>query len=148
MMKKHLSKELIAQISDHIEIFYNANPFVQLLKLGVYSIEEGSVTLYMTVASEHTNFYGIAHGGALMSIADTAMGATCLTCNKKVVTLSFNMNCIKALPEGQSLKAIGRIVHNGSRTMVCEADLIDNDDNLIAKATATFFVIGKFCSIE
>lgn len=147
-MKKQISQELIAQISEHIDLFYNANPFVQLLKLNVYSIEEGSVTLYMTVASEHTNFYGIAHGGSLMSIADTAMGATCLTCNKKVVTLSFNMNCIKALPEGQTVKAIGKVIHNGSRTMVCEADLIDNDNNIIAKASGTFFVIGQFCPIE
>lgn len=147
-MKKRLNPDLVAQISDHIDIFYNANPFVQLLKITVYSIEEGSVTLAMNIASEHTNFYGIAHGGALMSIADTAMGATCLTCNKKVVTLAFNMNCIKALPEGHTVRAIGKVIHNGSRTLVCEADMIDDNDNLIAKASGTFFVIGDFCKTE
>lgn len=147
-MKKKLDEKTFTAVCKRIENFYEENPYVQLLKLNVESIEEGEVALVVEVEDKHTNFYGIAHGGMLMSVADTAMGATCLSCNKKVVTLSFSMNFIKAMPTGSKIKAIGKVLHNGSRTMMCETELFNEEGIVIGKASGSFFVMGEFVTVE
>lgn len=147
-MAKHLDPAIFFEVEEHIRNFYDDNPYVQMLRLGLGDIQEGLVELTLNVENHHTNFYGIAHGGALMSVADTAMGAACLSCNKKVVTMSFNMNFIKAIPEGKAMKAIGRVLHNGSRTMACEVELWDEDGRLLSKGNGSFFVMGEFIPVN
>lgn len=125
--------------------FYARNPFVKELGIELAYIEEGSVTLAMAVKdSYHVNAYGVAHGGALMSLADTAMGASCLSLNKKVVTLEFNINCIKAVPHGKTVLAQGKILHNGKQTIVAECEIVDDNATLYAKARGSFYVLDKF----
>ena len=138
-----MSNTVLKKITDVLQEFYRQNPYVELLKISIDEVKAGQVVLGMDIEKFHTNFYELSHGGALMSLADTAMGAACLSCNKKVVTLSFDMNFIKGAPLGTEIKAIGRVIHNGSRTMVCETDMINEDGELLCKATGTFFVVGK-----
>ena len=139
-----MTKTINEDFSAHLNSFYNNNPYVQLLGIQIEKIEFGSVTLSMAADSKLSNFYRIAHGGALASLADTAMGATCLSVNKKVVTQSMNMYYIKAVPEGTLLHACGRVVHNGRKTLVCETEIVDGDGNVCCKASANFFVIGSY----
>ncbi len=138
-----MSNTVLKKITDVLQEFYKQNPYVGLLKISIDEVKAGRVVLGMDIEKFHTNFYELSHGGALMSLADTAMGAACLSCNKKVVTLSFDMNFIKGAPLGTEIKATGRVIHNGSRTMVCETDMINEDGELLCKATGTFFVVGK-----
>lgn len=126
---------------------YNANPFVRLLQMKLVKFEPGFVILEMPIVKEtHTNLHGIAHGGALASLADTAMGAVCATFDKKVVTLSMNMNYLKPAPAEELVRAVARTVHNGRSTVVAEAELLNCDDILLAKTSGTFFVVGNFSS--
>ena len=117
---------------------------MQYLHMEVLHLAEGKARLGLQVVHEHTNVYKIAHGGVLMSLADTAMGAACLSCRKRVVTLDFHMNFIKAVPTGQTVVARGTVIHNGARTMVCTAELVDEAGMLFARADGTFFVTGHF----
>ncbi len=124
--------------------FYHDNPFLQYLHIDVTSIEWGRVRLDMDVKHEHTNVYGIVHGGVTMTMADTAMGAACLACNKRVVTLDCTLNFIRAIPEGLHAYALGKVIHNGEHTMICEAEVYDEHDTLCVKTQATFFVLKEF----
>ena len=135
-------RKLADAVKKHILTFYEDNPFVQHLGMDVMHIEDGCVKIGLSVEHAYTNFYKIAHGGVLMSLADTAMVAACLSCNKKVVTLDFNMNMIKAVPEGRTLYAMAKIIHNGARTMVASCDLFDGNDQLCATGRGTFFVMA------
>jgi len=139
-----MSEETKAKVQKHLLSFYDENPFVQYLHIDVTSIETGRVQLDMRIAHEHTNVYKISHGGVLMTMADTAMGAACLSKGKRVVTLEFGMNFLQAAPEGAAVTARGRVIHNGSRTMVCECDLLAEDGRLFGRTHGTFFVIGSF----
>lgn len=138
-----MTESIVNRLTKHLRLFYRDNPYVELLGIRVDNVEEGDVLLEMAVKRDHTNFYEMSHGGALMSLADTAMGAACLSYNKKVVTLSFNMSFIKGVPLGEKLIATGHVVHNGSRTMMCECELKNEDGKLFCKASGSFFVIGK-----
>lgn len=134
--------KISARVLEHLHNFYKENPYTELLGLAVEAVEYGKVTLSMQVENRLCNFYKIAHGGALLSMADTAMGATCLSVNKKVVTQALSNNFIKAAPEGTKLYAVGRVLHGGRRTMVCETEVKDAEGTLYCKATGNFFVIG------
>ena len=141
-----MEQEIQEDVEKYILSFYDDNPFVQYLHMDILNIGSGEVRLALQVVHEHTNVYKIAHGGVLMSMGDTAMGAACLSCRKRVVTLDFHMNFIRAVPTGQQVIARGRVVHNGSRTMVCECDLLDEAGQVFAKSGGTFFVSGHFAA--
>ena len=138
-----MEKALFNKLRNYILEFYESNPFVKMMDMQTVYIKEGDVCLKLEVKDEHTNFYHNAHGGVLMSMADTSMGAACLSCNKKVVTMACNMNFIKAIPSDSIIFATGRVIHNGSRTMVCNTMISDETGKTIATASATFFVIGQ-----
>jgi acyl-CoA thioesterase len=134
-------------LKDHVSKIYDRNPYIHLLQIRIVELEEGMAKLTMPVVTEHTNLYNVAHGGALASLADTAMGVACSTTGKKVLTLDMNMNFIRTAKSQEMISAVGRVIHNGTHTMVAETDIVDDMSNLILKARATFFVVGKF-SIE
>lgn len=137
-------EEISEQMKKNILSFYDNNPYVQHLQMTVMEAKPGLVKVIMPVATGiHTNAYQVAHGGALMSVADTAMGASCLTVNKKVVTIELNMNCMKAVPENTQIIAIGKILHDGTRTIIAECEIMDETGILYAKARGSFFVIKK-----
>ncbi len=83
-----------------------------------------------------------------MTMADTAMGAVCLIYNKKVVTISLGMEFMHAVPLTQRILTSAKVLHDGSRTMVCECEILSEEGKLFAKAHAVFYVIGKFVESE
>lgn len=135
----------LGRVKERLISTYERNPFIHLLQMEIAEASAGKVTLTMPVIQEiHTNLYGIAHGGSLASLADTAMGAACVSLGKKVVTLEMNMNFLHGAPVNSTVKAISTVVHGGSRTMVVECEVLDHEDTLLAKARGTFFVVGQF----
>lgn len=139
-----MKEEKEISLSEAIRTFYDKNPFVQHLDMQIDYIADGKTRLIMMVDDgKHVNFYGVAHGGALASLADTAMGSACLSVGKKVVTIEMNFNCIKPAPAGKVIVAEANILHNGNKTIVAEAEIRDEDGSLIVKARGTFFVIGQ-----
>jgi len=139
-----MTKRLLL-LKEHLHKTFRSNPFVDLLQISIVGLEEGMAKLIMPIiAAKHTNLFNVAHGGALASLADTAMGVACATTGKKVVTLDMNMNFIRAAEPQEAITAIGRIVHNGGSTIVAETDIVDGMSNLLLKARGTFFVTGTF----
>ncbi|WP_255449275.1 PaaI family thioesterase [Selenomonas caprae] len=122
--------------------FYHKNPFVEYLQAEVVPTADGGVQLELTVEAEHTNLYGIIHGGVLMSLADTAMGAAALTHNKKVVTMNLSMDFMHSVPMTTRLIATGTVLHDGRHTMTLESDIRNAEGKLFAKGHGTFYVLG------
>lgn len=132
-------------LRENLITIYDENPYINLLGISIRSVEEGKAELCMPVtAGKHTNLYNIAHGGALASLADSAMGIACATTGKKVVTLEMNMNFIKGASPQEAIIAIGQVIHNGKNTIIAEGDIVDSKKQLLAKARGTFFVTGEF----
>ncbi|WP_462331697.1 PaaI family thioesterase [Schwartzia sp. (in: firmicutes)] len=137
-------ERIVDSVRNKIGFFKGKNPMLETMGVDVTSFTYGEVRLDAEVTHNLTNIYGIAHGGLAMVLADTAMGGACLGCNKRVVTLSMNMNYLKALPEGTHVFAVGKVVHNGQHTMVCEADVIDEFGDVCLKAQGTFYVLKEY----
>ncbi len=131
-------------LENHLRSLYAENPFVNLLQMKIVEMSKGSITLNMPIENKHANLYKATHGGAIASLADTAMGLACATTGKKVVTLDMNLNYIRNVPIGDSLTAVANLIHNGSRTMVSETNIYNSEDKIVVAARATFFVTGTF----
>ena len=131
-------------VKDHIETFYNDNPMLEYMGITVTEFGWARVRLDANVKHDVTNVYHIAHGGLAFTLADTAMGGACLGCNKRVVTLDMTMNFIKAVPEGAHIYGVGEVIHNGKHTMVCVANVYDDEGDLVLKSQATFYVLKEF----
>lgn len=138
----------LTKLQEHIIEFYHKNPFTEFLRTAVVPTADGGVHLELTVEEEHTNLYGIIHGGVLMTLADTASGAACLALNKKVVTINLGMEFMHSVPLTKKIIARGRVLHDGRHTMACESEITDEDGKLYAKAHGTFYVLGKFIDDE
>lgn len=135
---------IVDSVRKKIDVFYSQNPMLETMGIQVTSFTFGEVRLDADVTHNLTNVYGIAHGGLAMVLADTAMGGACLGCNKRVVTLSMTMNYLKAIPEGTHIYSVGRVIHNGNHTMMCEADVIDEHGDVCLKTQGTFYVLKEY----
>ena len=132
-------------LQQYLRKIYSQNSFVNLLEMKLIHVEPGNAILSMPIdPAKHTNLYNVAHGGALASLADTAMGVACASLGRRVVTLELNLNFIKAPDSGTVIRACGRVLHNGGHTLVVECDVLGEKEVLLGKARGTFYVVGKF----
>jgi uncharacterized protein (TIGR00369 family) len=79
----------------------------------------------------------------ISALADSAMGRSLRTLKPGVVrAMSFDLklNFISAAKPGQTLRATGRVVHAGRRTVVTECRVEGPGDKLVATASGTFSV--------
>ena len=124
--------------------FYHENTVIDYLGVDIVPTPDGEARLELLVEPRHANLYSMAHGGVLTTMADTAMGAKCLALNKKVVTISLNIEFMHAVMiNTPRVFTDATVLHDGRKTMVCECRIVDAKGKLYAKASATFFVVGR-----
>lgn len=116
-------------------------PFREVIGAEVIEAGHGRSTVRMP-ASEHTqNNLGMAHGGALCTLADAALGTALRSALKPgdaVATIEMKVNFIA--PGRGDLLAHARALHVGGTTAVGEVEIEDLNGKLVAKALATFYV--------
>jgi uncharacterized protein (TIGR00369 family) len=113
------------------------------LGMKLVDADEGSATVEMTPTDDMANHSGFVHGGMISALADSAMGRSLRTVKPGVArAMSFDLklNFINAAKIGETLRATGRVVHAGRRTMVATCRVEGKEGRLIATASGTFAV--------
>lgn len=114
------------------------------LELQLDDLQEGK-SIYKTKTSEkHCNMYGTVHGGTLASICDIAMGTSCITLGKRVVTIDMSVSYIKSAPKGSTLSAIGKVINHGKTIMHTVGEIFDEQGQLLVSSQASYYVTGDF----
>jgi acyl-CoA thioesterase len=113
--------------------------------LGIEEVElgEGVAVVDMVPTEDMANHAGFVHGGMISTLADSAMGRSLRTVQPGVVrAMSFDLKLsfISAAKVGEKLRATGRVVHAGRRTMVAECRVEAPGGRLVATASGTFAV--------
>jgi uncharacterized protein (TIGR00369 family) len=113
--------------------------------LGLQTVEtaEGTATIEMKAREDMANHSGFVHGGMISTLADSAMGLSVRTLKPGVVrSMSFDLKLsfISAARIGETLRATGRVIHAGRRTVVTECRVEGPDGKLVATASGTFSV--------
>ena len=113
-------------------------------KMVGYDIIEWGVNhavIVLDMTENHTNRHGLAHGGVLMTILDSACtraGAVCPDTGniRNASTVSMTTNFIRVAKDTK-LRVVARKTGGGRRIFFATADAFDDDDNLIASCVAT-----------
>ncbi len=124
-----------------------APPYVRLLRMRFIAVSDGSATFEMPATTELYNPNNVVHGGALASLADSAMGFavfSTLLPGENFTTAELHLNFLKAVTaDSGMLRSIGRVVHRGQQIAVAEAEIVDQQNQLIARASSTNVVLQR-----
>ena len=120
-------------------------PMLALLGIRLIEAEEGRVVFTGTVAPEHYNGMGVAHGGYAATLLDSALGCcinTMMPPGKRFTTLELKVNLTRPLThEIGPVFCEAKVVHLGSRTATSEGRIVDGNGKLYAHGTTTCIVV-------
>jgi uncharacterized protein (TIGR00369 family) len=114
-------------------------PVAQLIGFTLTAIEAGEATVEFQASERHANPMGTLHGGVLCDVADAAMGmayASTLAEGESFTTLELKINFLKPVWRAR-LQATGRVVKKGQTIGLVECDVVDEQGQLVARATST-----------
>jgi uncharacterized protein (TIGR00369 family) len=121
-------------------------PFFGLMHIRFVGVGDGTATFEMESRADLYNPYSVAHGGAIASLADSAMGfsvVSTLAGDERFTTAELHLNFIRAVTvESGSLRSVGRVVHRGRQVVVAEAEVFDAENRLVARATSTNIIMA------
>jgi uncharacterized protein (TIGR00369 family) len=101
--------------------------------------EPGRVVLELEAGPEHRHGGGVVQGGVITQIADAAMGMSLATLQEDGLwntTIELKINFIRPVVSGR-LRAVGRVVEMRQTLLFSEADVLDEKDRLVARASST-----------
>lgn len=104
--------------------------------------QEGRSRCSIDVDERHHNPGGILHGGVLCTVADAGMGAAVFSTLKKgerTTALEIQVRFLRAVTRGR-VTAESLVVHRGERLATTTAELRNDDGDLIAIASGTFYI--------
>jgi len=118
-------------------------PFAKLLGIEVDSLEPGHAVLSMKMRDDLKRNGGIAHGGAVATLIDSAMAFAIMQSlgeNEQTVTVDLTIHYLRPLSQG-SARASARVVRAGRRVVTVSAELFDDQEKLAATAISTYLRI-------
>ena len=115
-------------------------PFARLLGIEVESIEPGHAVLTMPIRDDLKQNHGIAHGGSIAAVIDSAMAIAIMPLlgeNEKTTTVDLTIHYMRPLTGGTA-RASARVVRAGRRIITVSAELFDEHGKLAATALSTY----------
>ncbi len=117
-------------------------------------IADGVVQIGLWLSEAHCNSRGFAHGGVIASLADNAMGLSCITSYREqnpgneedislssAVTLNLSIDYVSSAQMNQWLQIVPRVTKVGRSVGFVDA-LVTADGEVVAKASAVFKMLS------
>lgn len=125
------------------------NTMVASLKMEFIENDEPTLEVRMPVGHFNCQTMGVLHGGATISLAETAAGiASNLICadDEGCYGMQISANHVRSAHIGDTVIAIATAVHIGRTTHVWEVPITSmNTGKLISLVTVTNFVVKEKC---
>ena len=119
-------------------------PYYQLLQITLEQIDTGFARFRMPYRKELTQAYGVVHGGAIATLADTSVAFALMTLiqpGERVTTAEFKINFFSAVNSGEMVSE-ARVVHKGKRLVAADMAVKNEKGKLIAKGLATYMILS------
>jgi uncharacterized protein (TIGR00369 family) len=139
----------MSRVSEHVQFrneararaLLEAEPAGWMDTLGarISEAEPGRVVLELVAGPQHRHGGGVVQGGVITQLADAAMGMSLATLQEDGIwntTVELKINFIRPAVKGR-LRAVGRVIEMGATLLFGEADVFDEQDRLVARASST-----------
>ena len=115
---------------------------INTLSIG-FEVDGDAITTTMPIEQTHTGAPGVAHGGSIMALMDTALGAHAFThaASRGLATSTVEMkvNLLKPARIGQRLSTTTTLESSGKSLLVITGRAVDADTGVdVAFAVGTF----------
>ncbi len=111
----------------------------------IAEVEPGHVVVELEVHSGHRHEGGVVQGGIITQIADAAMGMSLLTLQEPDLsntTIELKINFLRPVVDG-TIRAVGRVIEMKKSLLFSEADVLNEEGKLVARASSTCLVIPR-----
>jgi uncharacterized protein (TIGR00369 family) len=119
--------------------------WMETLGARITESEPGRVVLELEAGPEHRHGGGVVQGGVITQIADAAMGMSLATLQEDGLwntTIELKINFIRSVISGR-IRAVGRVVEVKQTLMFGEADVLDEQGRLVARASSTCLAVPE-----
>jgi uncharacterized protein (TIGR00369 family) len=118
-------------------------PFVHHLGFDLVAFEDGHSEVQYEPRPEHLNSFGVAHGGACMTLLDVAMATAARSVDKEMGVVTIEMKTSFMQPARGKLSGKGHLMHRTVTMAFTEATIYDADGKPCAHATGTFKYVKR-----
>ncbi len=120
-------------------------PMVALLGLRIVEADEGRVVFAGTATEQFYNGLGVAHGGFVATLLDSALGCainTAMPAGRYFTTLELKVNYTRPLRrENGEIRCEAHVIHAGNRVATSEGRVVDASGKIYAHGTTTCVVV-------
>jgi uncharacterized protein (TIGR00369 family) len=117
------------------------SPFADLIGFDLVERTDGRAVVECTVVPAHANTRGIAHGGVVSALMDTAAGGAVAyqpsAEGRPAVTVSLTVNYLHPAHVGDRLRAVAKRAGTGKRIVACQVEVSSSSGALVAVGVAT-----------
>jgi len=113
--------------------------WMETLGARISEAEPGRVVVELIAGPQHRHGGGVVQGGVVTQIADAAMGMSLATLQEDGMwntTIELKINFIRPAIKGR-LRAVGRVIEMRQTLLFSEADVFDDEERLVARASST-----------
>ena len=125
-----------------IDQYIANNKYGKLLGMNFSILEPGLVNYSLRINENHLATPFTAHGGCIASLLDATMGVGALSLvsskNQVVATVEMKINFLKGAILNDQLIATSKVVKNGNKIIVMQAEIRNQKKELLALASGTF----------
>ena len=119
-------------------------PFAHLLGIEIGELRRGEAILYLEVRDELRRNNGVAHGGAIASLVDTAAAFAILTLletDETTTTIDLTVHYLRPFIKGRAT-AHARVLRAGRRIIVISIEVLDEGKAVLATALTSFIKLA------
>lgn len=132
-----MTDEMLKQLQETLE---KTNGFIKANNFKVVEAKDGYSVVEAKITETSLNPMGIAHGGFIFGLADTAGGVAARMKGRNIVTLDASINYLKPA-KGSKLKAVANIEKDGKTVTFYTIDIYDEEENRVATAHMNYFYL-------
>lgn len=137
-------QELTAEELAQLKEVFGRIPYVRLLGLEFISAGRGEAVFAVEAREDLTRMGGIMHGGAVVSLMDTAAAFavhTLLAPSGRTVTVDLTVHFLRPAGAGR-VEARARVLRRGRHVIILNVEAADAAGELIATSTMTYYTQG------
>ncbi|MBF6597678.1 MAG: PaaI family thioesterase [Fermentimonas sp.] len=122
------------------------NNLMETLGIKFLSVSKGRVEALMPVEKRICQPFGILHGGATISLAESVAGKGSLfLCKEHEIPVGTQVSCnhISSAKEGEVVYAVGTLLHAGATTHIWNVDINNSEGRLISSARISNMILKQ-----